>query len=68
MSEAINQPTPRTMARRLRTLARQMRKMTAEMEWYGGFNAQIVEKARQMYGAARMVDTWAEGIAKEDGR
>lgn len=62
-----NQPTPRTMARQLRTLARQMRRMGAEMEWYGGFNVQVTEKARQVYAAARIVDTWADGM-KEGGR
>lgn len=68
MNKAINQPTPRTMARKLRTLARQMRRMGEEMEYIGGFDDQMTAKARQLLGASRMVDTWADGIAKEGGR
>lgn len=68
MTKSINQPTPRTMAVKLRLLAQQMRRMSAQMEYCGGFDDQMTAKARQLLGAARMVDTWADGIAKEGGR
>lgn len=68
MSKPTNQPTPRTMAVKLRLLAQQMRRMSAQMEYFGGFDDQVTAKARQLLGPARMVEAWADGIEKEGGR
>lgn len=67
MTKTTKQPAQRTMARKLRTLARQMWRMGAEMEYYGGFDDEMMAKLWKLMGAARMVDSWADGMANKEG-
>jgi len=65
-----NIPTAKTLrriARRLKSVAEQMRQLGADMDYYGGFG-KLGERGREMIGAARMAKGWCfhvEQIAGE---
>lgn len=53
---------------RLDWLAQQMRNVAAEMEYYGGFNAEIVEHSKELFGAANIARGWAKGIRRASAK
>lgn len=49
----------------LQALALEMREVALQLEYHGGLNSQIVEKSKQLFGAAKITDEWAKGMREE---
>jgi len=49
---------------RLRELSEQMIQLGTEMDYYGGFNAEIAEKGKELAGAGMIANGWADEIEK----
>ena len=49
---------------RLRELSEQMIQLGTEMDYFGGFNAEIAEKGKELAGAGMIAKTWADDIEK----
>ena len=58
----LNVATCSGLADDLDALVIQMRNVAARMEYYGGFNSEICEHARELVGAANIARTWAKRI------
>jgi len=43
-------------------LAHEMEQVASKMEYYGGFDAEIVRHAKELEGAAEIARGWAKGI------
>ena len=52
------------LVKRLRELSEQMIQLGADMDYYGGFNAEIAEKGGNLVGAGLIAAEWADEIAK----
>lgn len=50
---------------KLKCLADHMIDVANEMEYYGGFNGEMKEKANELLGAALIAQQWANGIEEE---
>jgi hypothetical protein len=53
---------------RLDWLAQQMCNVASEMEYYGGFNTEIVEHSKELFGAANIALGWAKGIRRASAK
>ena len=51
------------MVRRLARVSEDMRKLGADMDYYGGFGL-LGDRGREMLGAARMANGWIKHLAK----
>jgi len=49
---------------RLRELSEQMIQLGTEMDYFGGFNAEIAEKGKELAGAGMIAKGWADDIEK----
>ena len=47
---------------RLRELSEQMIQLGTEMDYFGGFNAEIAEKGKELVGVGIIAKTWADDI------
>lgn len=52
---------------KMKRLKKSMQNVAVEMEYYGGFNSKMISHSAQLSGAARILQTWIDGI-KEDAR
>ena len=59
--------TPAEIAACLREVSERMETCGAAMNCYGGFNGRMKMHGLEMYGAALMVDVWADEIEAEIG-
>ena len=50
------------MLQRMADLAFEMRYVAQMMLYFGGLNAEMVQHAKELSGAADMLETWIEGI------
>lgn len=50
----------------LRNLSEHMKDVATRMDYYGGFDGEVKAKAKELLGAARMAEEWADCIELED--
>lgn len=50
----------------LRKLSEHMTEVATRMDYYGGFNGEMQAKAKELLGAARMAQEWADCIEFEE--
>lgn len=55
----------KSIPEQLRDMSDHMKDVACKMEYYGGFNAQIKDKAQELLGAAYMAMNWADAIEGE---
>ena len=53
------------IAKYLRFVADQMHSIGVMMDYYGGLDAEMKEKAREIIGASQIARSWAENIEAE---
>jgi hypothetical protein len=54
--------TKSDMLEKMADLAFEMRYVAQMMLYFGGLNAEMVQHAKELSGAADMLETWIEGI------
>ena len=55
------------LAARLEALADHMLDVAAEMEFFGGFDQELINKSRELAGASALARQWAESICPAYG-
>lgn len=53
---------PEDIIARLEQLAADMACVAVDLEYHGGFNAEIVEHSRELLGASAIARGWAKGM------
>jgi hypothetical protein len=57
------EPLPKEdLLRRMSALADEMRNVAVQMDYYGGFDARIVQHAGELAGAAGILEDWIENM------
>lgn len=57
--------TPKQIAKKLKKLSETMIELGTAMDYYGGFDGQMVQHGRELVGAGLIAKSWAEDIEAE---
>ena len=65
MDDTENKLTKQEMLARMEELRINMLSVGVDLEYFGGFNGNMAEKAKELLGASVVLQTWIEGIEIE---
>ena len=58
-------PTREELKKSLASLSKRMRLVGAQMDYYGGFDYEMVTHGRELFGAGQVVKGWVEDMDNE---
>lgn len=65
MADTENKLTKQDMLERMEELRINMLSVGVDLEYFGGFNGSMAQKAKELIGASVVLQTWMEGIEME---
>ena len=65
MADTETKLTKQEMLERMEELRIHMLSVGVDLEYFGGFNGSMAQKAKELIGASVVLQTWMEGIEME---